>query len=234
MANSEPHADELRDYRPVSRLAPITAILGIASASALIHPLLWVIPLLATVVGIVALRQFTTNPQLIGRKAVLFGLILALFIGSYAPARTLTRRSMLSHESRRIATDWLELVRQGRLEEAHQWTLTLRDRQPTDVLLKKYYESSGAALKQLDDFFNREIIQQFRTVAHAGEIRFQRRGIVAHEREADYVTHYFEASQDVNGLSERVPVLAVLRRSLDPQTKAAYWVVENLGEPDAE
>ena len=234
MANSNPHADELRGYRAISLLAPITALLGIASVLALIHPLLWIVPLFAIVIGTIALRQISTNPEMIGRKAVLFGLMLALFLGTFSPARLLTRQWMLSYESRRIASDWLELVRQGRLEEAHQWTLRPTDRQATDVSLDKYYESSGAALKDLDDFFNREIIERFRSVAQVGKIRFERKSVVAHANDADHVAHHFAVSKDVNGQSECVQIVTALKRSLNPRTRAAYWVVENVSEPDAE
>ncbi len=78
-----PPADE--SYRTVSASAIFALVLGLFSAVAFAHPLLWALPLVAAGLAIAALVRIAQQPhELIGRKAALIGLAAAVLFGSAA------------------------------------------------------------------------------------------------------------------------------------------------------
>ncbi len=96
-------------------------IAGLFSATALIHPLLWLVAWLAIVVNALALRRIAAlRPMLIGRKAALVGLASSLIFGISGPVQYLVHRRALRSEAMEIAQEWLTDLRENRPEMAHQ------------------------------------------------------------------------------------------------------------------
>lgn len=122
-------SEELVDYQPFSRLAIVSLLLGILSATALIQPLLWAVPAVAAALSLVAMRRIALSEvRLPGRGLAVAGLGLALLFGSWAPAWYLSRYYVLVRQARERSETWLELIRQGRLYEAHQLAIPHGDR----------------------------------------------------------------------------------------------------------
>ncbi len=76
---SEPTDAQLAQYRSVSRWAVAGLLLGALGPLALVDPLFWSAPILSIIVCLWALWQIKQNaPAMIGRKAALIGLWLAV------------------------------------------------------------------------------------------------------------------------------------------------------------
>jgi hypothetical protein len=141
-------------YRGVSVLAVLTLILGLASALALAHPFLWVLPPATLVIGWLALRAIgVEGSNLTGRGLALLGMALAMVFGVWAPAQILTRQAKIYAQARVFADEWLELIRAGKLHAAHQLAVMEIERQTPGTDLEKYYQESAAAKSQLQHFY---------------------------------------------------------------------------------
>jgi len=137
--SSPEQPEEVVGYRRMSSLAVIALIVAVVSAVSLIHPLLWVVPAAAFVLALSALRQIGRSPELAGRNVALSALILALVLGSWSVSWVLTRQAMITRQAREHAERWFDLVREGKLREAHQLTKPAFERAPDGESLSEFY-----------------------------------------------------------------------------------------------
>ena len=158
-------AGEAADYRSLSIWAIVGCGLGLLSFLSLTHPSLWLVPFLAVLCSLVALVRIRRDPDyLMGIKAAQVGLALGLFFLACAPVRYLGERRLLQREAEAFFQVWLEAVRSGRLEEAHQATLHPRYRQPRGTDLREFYRSSPDDQKDLESYFSFGVAKDLREV----------------------------------------------------------------------
>ena len=224
----------LDQYRAIAPSAVAALVLGLASPLALIHPLLWIIPPLAAGLAAWALVQIAINRGLTGRSAALIGLMLALVFGSAAPARVLSRRWMLYHQARPVAAKWLELVRQGELEHAHQWTLSFRRRLSPGSPLKTFYANNANSQEELEKFFSSPPLQHFIETAPQARVQFAGNANQTSDDTADYIAQHFSVTCDENGRQSNYRIRTMVQRSLDRRTGRPTWQVVGLADPDTE
>jgi hypothetical protein len=164
--------DELQ-YRAVSPLAVVAVLAGIASAVALLHPVLWFVPLVAIGLAVAALRSVARSPDtLVGRKAALAAMGLAVFFGSFAPARVYVQRSIISSRAREFAEMWLTLVQDGELQEAFQWSLSPDERVTAGVDLEQFYQSNPEQHEAFSEYFRHEPLSILAEWGARGQIEF--------------------------------------------------------------
>jgi hypothetical protein len=144
MAESE----ELPQYRRPSAAAIAGFLVGLASPLALIHPMLWVVPVVAAIVSLVGVRatrraapggKADLDPPLTGRLFAVLGLALAVLFAGWAPARYFSRREALIRQSREFAEHYFETVQAQQLKELHQISRRPQDRRPPGVSLEDAY-----------------------------------------------------------------------------------------------
>jgi hypothetical protein len=133
----------LAAYRSISAWAVAGLAIGLFSPLALADPLLWVLPLAAAAVCVRAFIQIRQNaPAMIGRKAALIGLWLAVFSLSAAYGDRLYYRRLIRVEARQAALYWFELLARNRPELAIQLTLPPTQRRPFDERIWDFYVDS--------------------------------------------------------------------------------------------
>ncbi|MGD0382651.1 MAG: hypothetical protein ABSA77_03950 [Thermoguttaceae bacterium] len=134
---------ELAAYRSISGWAVAGLVIGLLSPLALVDPLLWAMPIAAGIVCVRAFSQIRQNaPAMIGRKAALAGLWLAVFSFSAAYGDWLYYRWRIRDEARQTALFWFELLAQNRPELAFQLTLHPQQRRPFDERIWDFYVDS--------------------------------------------------------------------------------------------
>lgn len=121
---TEGEAVELADYRPLNKLALASAVLGVLSGLALLHPFLICLAAFGFATGLLAVRQLSIpdSPRT-GATLARVGIFLSLLFGFGVGTKELTRQRATIEQARECAERWFELVRQGKLREAHQLTL---------------------------------------------------------------------------------------------------------------
>jgi hypothetical protein len=116
-------AEQTTGYRTLSVLAIISLVFGVLSWVALFHPLLIVVPLLGIGVAILALRQISTNPNVIaGRGAALAGLTLCVASLVAPTSRDMIFREIRTSQAKSTSRTFLELVTAGNMDEAFRHT----------------------------------------------------------------------------------------------------------------
>lgn len=148
------------EYRSVSGLAVLAAVLGVCSLAALVSRGLLVIPLLGVIVACFALRRIAASEgQLAGRTAALVGLALSLAIGAGVYVRGITLERLVAAEAQQWALEWCDLVLDDKLLIALELKNPPQSRRPFDDSLSEYYENNDAAIEALDEFRNDPVIQ---------------------------------------------------------------------------
>jgi len=137
---------EVEDYQPVSRLAISAFLVAIVSFVALIHPLLWFVPAVAVLLAVAALASFARpEARYSGKWLTIAALCLALLVAGYAPARALSRQQRIYAQAEEFNRAWIELVIQGRAQEAHQLSLPPIGRFQGPESLTDYYAGKTAS-----------------------------------------------------------------------------------------
>lgn len=132
-------------YHPVATAAIVGCAMGVLSPLAFVHPLLWALPVAAALVCLLALWQIARRtPELIGRRAALFGLSLALLIGAAAPARYFVIGARSHAEAKQLISLWLEAVRRRDLQQAADFM--------RDVSVHKLAGEADKVITPDDDF----------------------------------------------------------------------------------
>jgi hypothetical protein len=119
--------DVVPGYRPVSVLAVFALLAGILSATAVFSPALLLVPLIASALSVVALKDVSARgdgdeqavgDRKTGRWCALAGVALAVGFGVQSVATSLTQRTVAFRRAEASAAMFLEMVREDRLGDA--------------------------------------------------------------------------------------------------------------------
>ncbi len=147
-------------YRSVSGAAVFAALLGMASLLAFFSKLLLVVPLMGTLVALLALFRITrSDGALTGRAVALLGLVLSVVIGVGLVTHDATMTRLLAAQGGPWVVEWCELVRAGKLEAAIELTRPPFRRRPIDKSLAQYYSTDEMAKKAMEVFRHNPVIQ---------------------------------------------------------------------------
>lgn len=170
-ANLGPDED-IGDYRAVSGLAVVGLILAILSATAFIHPLLWLAAWTAALVNGVALRRIgEANSRLIGRKAALIGLAVSLICSIGAPVQFIVHRRQLRREAVEIAREWFDYLRDNRPEMAHRMSQFPQTKAARGKSPLPDYEAGSAPLEPLRGFIQESPVDLLLKLGKRAHIR---------------------------------------------------------------
>ena len=148
------------EYRSVSLLAVVAAVLGVASLSAIFSTGLIVIGMVAVIVSLIALRRIATSDgQLVGRTAALTGLALALTVAAGVVVHARVVSGMLSKEASKWGVDWCQLLMDGEIITAAELKNPATMRRPFDDALADYYATNEGAMGQLEKFKENDVVQ---------------------------------------------------------------------------
>lgn len=121
-------SDVVPGYRPVSVLAVFALLAGMLSGAAIFSPVLLVVPLVASALAVMALKDVSSRgdaeddapsgDRKTGRWLALAGLALAVGFGTQSVATSLTQRSVAFARAEASAAMFLEMVREDRMAEA--------------------------------------------------------------------------------------------------------------------
>jgi hypothetical protein len=154
---SELGEGQYEDYRSVSRLAVSAFVLGLLAPLSLMHPLLFSVPWIGLIVSWRALHNITQpSSSDSGYVLAISGLVLTLVFGSWAPAKLTVEHVVLSRQARQFSERWIDLVRSGKLQDAHRWMLAPIQRPDPSMPTQLFYEENVELQEDLDEEFNNE------------------------------------------------------------------------------
>lgn len=225
-SNDSTAGDGTIQYRAISGLAVLALLLGVASAAAMVGPVLWVVPMVAVVVALIAMRRIQASEDLAGWNIAFLGLLLALLFGVAAPARTISRQYWLTSRAEQFSRQFLTFLQEGKSHAAHQ----LRQRPAVRKLLTddlpQSYEKDPESQKDLEKFVGEEPVKTL--LEHGKDAKVERTSIdlVGRDDRTDlFAVHY----RIVPGAGVKaIDVVAGVRRVVDLSTGRETWQIDNV------
>ncbi len=223
-------------YRSLSSAALAAAGLGVLSFTALLHPLLLVVPLVAAVCGAVALRSIAVSTAgLSGRRLAVTGLLLAALFAAAAVGRQVSRDWIVTSRAARFGRQWLQAVIDGRRELAYEMCLPPTMRQTPGTDLVKYYggnpEKNEALQRYFDDSPTRELAQ------FGAEGKLHYLGVYDagwSPSQGDVIGLEFRWDYREAGQPKSTRVHLVVQRKMHRRKGRGQWFVKHVDTPEEE
>ena len=225
---------DMAGYSAISQAAVVALLLGLASFFA-IGNLLWLIlPALAIFAAAVALVSIArSDGSVSGRWVALAGLALALLFASTAISRSVSRAWHVRSEARAIADNWLDLVRHGKLQSAHQWHLPAQERQRASTSLAQFYEQNPTAQEKFDNFFLTAPLSQIVAAPPAASLRYERVAEQLSLDKNDRVALVYVLETSGQADEKTIEFVIVVERTTEIDA-AAQWQIAAVVEPQDE
>ena len=233
-------SEDLDLPRAISWAAVSSLVLGAASCTvllnALAYPLLCSLPILSVVLALVALRQVQqAGPRLLGRKAALGGLALALLFGTWGVTQAAVRQARIFDQARGHALHWLQLVQSGRLSEAYVLHLPRESRLAPGVALDTVFTSDREKHEALRAFFDDATLRKLIQVGPSAQIQFEGNerldGEWAAKQRVEYVTQRFALKYSEDGRPQTLRFTATLVRKKHPASGEVSWELQSVSLP---
>ena len=216
--------DDVLGYQAVSGLAVAGLILGVVAAVAFIHPLLWLVPAAGILVAGLALRRIARDaPALIGRKAALAGLMLAMFCATAAPSGWSAYRGFMRREARQFARVWFDFLRRDEPHKAHQLTRHPRYRLPLDESLWVAYEEGSDPRNELENYVSRPEVRALLALGDKARVRYYDTEGQGREEGCDVVYQVYAVTCDEAGGKKTFFIGVALKRYRLQGTRRAFW-----------
>jgi hypothetical protein len=229
------HPDpDLIDYRPVSGWAMAALLLGLTSILALVHPLLWCLPIAGAVVSLIALRRIERpGVKLLGRKAALVGLAFSVIYGIAAPVRLKTHEHWLAARAERLADEFLTDLRTQQLDRA--FALMLRSVEKASSHRPTAGEKTDSEPQQdaRQVFFSEQPVATLLTLgpqAHA--VRLQT-AILPPEDVRQPVGVLYRVEGGAASNSNPLEVLIYVEQIIDGEGQERWWITRVATPPPA-
>ncbi|HUY92592.1 MAG TPA: hypothetical protein VMV10_27885 [Pirellulales bacterium] len=218
--------DDLLEYRPVNPLAVIGLIAGLASVLAFAHPLLWLLPVLGVVICLWALRSLATAAtEQVGRKAALVGLTLSLLFGAAAVTRLTIFHWQMRVETRQLAKQWFEALRDGNPYLADQFTRSPSARvQPDDDLLARYAEREER--HHLSEYLEEPAIRMLLSLGKYAQVRYFANDVTDALAAQPAVIDIYAVSVRHEGQTTSCFVELLWTRNIEYGTNERYWMLK--------
>lgn len=220
---------ESQQYRELSTMAVVSLLLGIGSATALLTPAFWFVPVIGVVLSLVALQRVAHfAPALIGRKAALWGLALSLGFLVAGVTSWTAYRAMLREEAATFGQLWFAEILADRPQVAMQLMEAPSQRRPLDESLWKLYAPGTEPRESLEQFVARKDIRTLLAVAGKARVRY-----FATERHDDLmgndivVQTYAVTFENDEGELQTFFVELTLMRSQETPPGRSFWTVRS-------
>ncbi len=203
--NDRPDADVAR-YRALSAAAIVGLLFGILSPAAMLHWLLWGVPLAGIAVSLLALAHIKRQaPALVGRQAAIVGLLLSVGFGTAAVADWFTYRRLIDTEARQAAALWFEALADEKPLAAHQLALTPKYRASTGDNLQKFYQEAPRWHEELESYLQQKLIRTLLVLDGRAHVRYWATLSIGSAQQRDQVSLLYAVTFDEQPQSENAP-----------------------------
>ena len=143
---------DLGDSAPPLRVSGfICLLLGVLSFSCTLGQPMLVIPLIAFVFGMIALRR-SGGPTPVGTRAAMLGMVLAAGFGSCGLFIPWMKTMTLGRQAEKFSRDYMEVIARGEDEFAMELRKDYVNRFPPTMSLKQHYNMSENGIRALEEF----------------------------------------------------------------------------------
>lgn len=165
--------ERLSSYRPLSGMAVACLILGIASVVALAAPILWIVPVAAISMGLLAVRRLRRmGGELSGAALVVAGMGLGVVFGLGGLGAHYIPRWVDMNESRQVATQWLNHLREGDALNAYLLTFPVSGRPPDMATAQLALATDRKSGRKFDKFREKPFVELLTSLGTRASIDF--------------------------------------------------------------
>ena len=225
---------DIDGYSSISPAAIVALLLGLLSFFAVNNLLLLILPALAIIAAIMSLSAIArSDGGLSGRWAAVAGLALALLFASSAIVKATTRAWHVRSEGVAFADRWVDLVRRGDLQQAHQWHLPAAQRQNAGTSLTQFYHDSKVAQEELIRFQQSAPLSDVIAAPRDAKLRFVRVVEQISVDKNDRVAVLY-ALDPADGKGTPTQFVVVTERTTTANSPSGQWQVAAVAEPKDE
>ncbi|GIW91218.1 MAG: hypothetical protein KatS3mg109_1650 [Pirellulaceae bacterium] len=235
------------DLRATSRSAWFSVPLTALAFTSLLAPPLWFAPWVSAVVAARGVWLAHRGPdRWKGGRLSLVMLLVSLFLMAFAPSRYVYSQRLLISTARRHAEAWLELIRQGKLYEAHQLSLEQHERVPPLADLERHYRQrfpdEGERMREMMDivdphrmftkFYGEPPLLQMRQAGQQAQYAYRGAKILPRpeNRPAVIVELHYDAVLPTGSVTYRLPLSIQMERTSHLATGENHWHVRFVSE----
>lgn len=166
------------EYQPVERWAVISLVLALFSPLALLAPVMWCVPILAGLVGTVALIKIRGEPGRPGRSLALASIGLATLFFVMPVARIFSTLLILRGQPRPVAEQFFEYLKQGQPEKAItlKWAPDYRQGLSDDLWL--FIRSNEEASGEFEAFIRHPIVRMLLALGEKADVSYYETEVV--------------------------------------------------------
>ena len=218
-------------YRSLSQSAIAALILGLLSVVALLHPVLWSVPMTAAALSLLALFNIRRRAELTGHRMATAALLLAALFGTCAPTRHFVRKQLILRDARKYSLQWLEMVRQNRLDDAYQLRLPYYERKAPDQTYKQFYAQNPDVEYAVTHGFKESPLKEIIAAGETGRFTFVANVDCSRIARDDYATLRYR----LDDAKRAAPLLIhiTLKRSYVKPLREFHWQLHDIFIPDS-
>lgn len=222
--------EQIGEYRSFNPAAALSFILGLASIFALASYMSWIVPALGLCVGALGLWLANRRESMGGRGLAWAGIFLSLLFVSMAASRFVVERRVLYREAQVIGQGWLELVKAGEDEIAHQAMIHPARRQARGFSVDEYYEMDQDAMTAKDGVFNSSPAQDIVALGPDAQIKLIKN--ISQDIDLKYGKLIFQTYRVEAAGKKPVDATLVIARTYKEELKRASWIIADIKHPN--
>ena len=215
--------EELPAYRPVCVSAVAGFLLALAAPLALLHPVMWGLPIVAAAVCGFALHVLSRSEPMAGGGVARFGLVLSLVFAAWAPIRAYSYDFLMRRDADRFAELWFSLLRQNEPHKAFQLSQPPGERSPLDDELWAAYRARPAQRQGLEAYVQQPLVRTLLALGDRATVRRFAVQAAASDRTQDGVDAVYAVTWDDAGARKTFFVRLLMGRNLLPSEGPREW-----------
>jgi hypothetical protein len=212
----------------------VALLLGAVSSVALRNQLLWFVPVVAATFSAIAIwRAGGKSGSMVVRWLAAVGMLASLFFGTLGPARHISRTRYLEQQSVDFGREWIDLLQQGRIKEAHQLCMP-PERRATDMkLMEDLYKTTAKIAELYRTFESDPLVKQIIDIGQRGVVRYD--GVENAEvlPDLDVVHQNYTISSSPGSNAREVSMTVSLRRLRPSASGTSHWEISDFRQRDA-
>jgi hypothetical protein len=213
-------------YRAVSVLAIVSLLVSLLAVLAFWHPVLWVVPIAAVVLGLLAVVRIDRREnELLGRGLAILAICFSLFTLSAAASRYATINYRARTAAQELGLRWFEALRNGNPELAAQLSMEPLQRESDGTDLQAFYRGEPGASDYLKRFVNDAVVKALLKLGTSARVRFLE--TVEHlddGRKERFYGIYAVTYEEGGELKTFFVQLGLVRFVASPRQAAHWWV----------
>jgi len=212
--------DTTEVHVPLRLSGYLCLVLGLVSIFSFLAIPMLLVPLLAILIGLFALRP-SRQGRPVGTTAALVGILLAVGFGSCGASVAWFKHKTFGDQAAYFAGQYFDLIARGENELAMEMRKDYINRFSDQMPLKTFYQSKRETAKSLEEFRDDAVNHELRRVGPDGPWVLTKAPHVYHKYGHDRVDLQFINPHDAKAR----PIDVTMECKTDPLTGAAQWHV---------